>query len=61
MSRVAVLRRRMQIGNAVPVGLGCAIAEHLAPLLLAQKNLHTPSTARVPGVRKLRRRLPAAA
>ncbi|MFE7889709.1 DNA cytosine methyltransferase [Streptomyces sp. NPDC057412] len=50
-----------QIGNAVPVGLGRAIAEHLAPLLLAQKGLLRPSTTEVPGARKPRRKVPAAA
>ncbi|MGW2552423.1 DNA cytosine methyltransferase [Streptomyces sp. NPDC001635] len=50
-----------QIGNAVPVGLGRAIAEHLAPFLLAQRDLHNASTGRVPRVRKPRRRLAAAA
>ncbi|MEU6539434.1 DNA cytosine methyltransferase [Streptomyces sp. NPDC047000] len=50
-----------QIGNAVPVGLGHAIAEHLAPLLLAQKELQAPHSAKVSHVRKAPRRLPAAA
>ncbi|MEV6649977.1 DNA cytosine methyltransferase [Streptomyces sp. NPDC051219] len=50
-----------QIGNAVPVGLGRAIAEHLAPLLLAQRNLQTTRTAGVPRVRHSRRRVSAAA
>ncbi|MFI1563880.1 DNA cytosine methyltransferase [Streptomyces sp. NPDC020490] len=50
-----------QIGNAVPVGLGRAIAEHLAPLLLAQRELQARRTASVSRVRKARRRVPAAA
>lgn len=49
-----------QIGNAVPVGLGRAIAEHLAPLLLAQRHLQTTNIPRVPRVRQSPRRLPAA-
>ncbi|MFJ3244140.1 DNA cytosine methyltransferase [Streptomyces sp. NPDC094154] len=53
-SRTQIAR---QIGNAVPVGLGRAIAEHLAPLLLAQRDLHDSHTPRVPRVRKPRRRL----
>ncbi|MFF8228727.1 DNA cytosine methyltransferase [Streptomyces caelestis] len=57
-SRTQIAR---QIGNAVPVGLGRAIAEHLAPLLLAQRDIHNPRTPRVPRVHKPRRRLAAAA
>ncbi|MGH9195616.1 MAG: DNA cytosine methyltransferase, partial [Acidimicrobiia bacterium] len=50
-----------QIGNAVPVGLGRAVAEHLAPLLLAQRNDPAAPPVRVPRVRKARRSLAAAA
>lgn len=50
-----------QIGNAVPVGLGRAIAEHLAPLLLAQRERESGSTVTAPRVRKPRRKLAAAA
>jgi DNA (cytosine-5)-methyltransferase 1 len=57
-SRTQIAR---QIGNAVPVGLGRAIAEHLAPLLLAQRDLLNARTPQVSRVRKSRRRLAAAA
>ncbi|MET9154592.1 DNA cytosine methyltransferase [Streptomyces griseoflavus] len=50
-----------QIGNAVPVGLGRAIAEHLAPLLLAQRGLQATGTDGVPCAGKPRRKLAAAA
>jgi DNA (cytosine-5)-methyltransferase 1 len=57
-SRTQIAR---QIGNAVPVGLARAIAEHLAPLLLAQKDLATPRTPTASRVRKPRRTLTAVA
>ncbi|MFE0902446.1 DNA cytosine methyltransferase [Streptomyces rochei] len=50
-----------QIGNAVPVGLGRAIAEHLAPLLLAQRDLQATTTVKAPRPPKRRRKLAAAA
>ncbi|MGW1393175.1 DNA cytosine methyltransferase [Streptomyces nigra] len=50
-----------QIGNAVPVGLGRAIAEHLAPLLLAQRDVSMHTTTGVPDATKPRRKVPAAA
>jgi DNA (cytosine-5)-methyltransferase 1 len=57
-SRTQIAR---QIGTAVPVGLARAIAEHLAPLLLAQKDLATPRTPTASRVRKPRRTLTAVA
>ncbi|MFC8489425.1 DNA cytosine methyltransferase [Streptomyces sp. NPDC057235] len=50
-----------QIGNAVPVGLGRAIAEHLAPLLLAQRDPQAVSAVKTPRARKPRRKLTATA
>ncbi|MEV8533457.1 DNA cytosine methyltransferase [Streptomyces sp. NPDC051211] len=46
-----------QIGNAVPVGLGRAIAEHLAPLLLAQVEPLAAQPIRAPRARGGKRNL----
>ncbi|MFD3939044.1 DNA cytosine methyltransferase [Streptomyces sp. NPDC058611] len=48
-----------QIGNAVPVGLGRAIAEHLAPLLLAQEGVPVEQPVRAPRTRTGKRNLAA--
>lgn len=48
-----------QIGNAVPVGLGRAIAEHLAPLLLAQRSGPASQPIRAPRSRGGKRNLAA--